>query len=154
LFDFRSEYLQATLFLCPDCLESRYYGKTDGFIMAGLAILVSAVFTGFLNLAFGLLFGIAGIFLTAWGLWKKTVKIELTEQTINDFRRIEEERRNKPEPSTSELYHSLLSDYAIKWGSRIGIHMLSNDIDAYMRQGASYPEAIRSVYHRHRSQGF
>src|SRR4030042_410477 len=24
LFDFRSEYSQATLFLCPDCLESRY----------------------------------------------------------------------------------------------------------------------------------
>ncbi len=112
-----------------------------------------AIVWGFINLIFGLSFGIPSLFLIAWGVWKKNAKMEPTEQTINGFRRLEEERRNEPEPSTSELYHTLLSDYAVKWGSHLGVLMLSNDIDAYMKQGANYPEAVKNVHYRHRSQG-
>jgi hypothetical protein len=71
----------------------------------------------------------------------------MKELTIADLKNVEE-RIEDEGLSSMDIYRRLLSSYVAKWGSGLGYDLLSKDIDARLRLGMSYDEALRRLYVR------
>jgi hypothetical protein len=140
----------ATLYLCPDCLKKLYDKKVQGYIYAGaLMLLMGLLFTIVVPLpgVILLVFGLVSIF---YGFSGKSGAIE--EKTIDESKAEQEKRKAEAAEydglDFEAMYDELVTRYASHWGASEGLQVLDEEINAYVRHGQSFPEAVIAVYRR------
>jgi hypothetical protein len=140
----------ATLYLCPDCLKAGYGKKAQAYIVAGgFMLLMGLLFTivtpvpGILVLVFGL----ASLF---YGFSSRPGVIQ--ESNVDELRTEQEKKNNDLAESEGvdyeAMYDELVTRYENHWGPSLGIQLLDDEINACMRHGQSFPEAVMAVYRR------
>jgi len=140
----------ATLYLCPDCLKSRYDKKVQGYIVAGaFMLLIGALFT-IASPGPGVIFLLIGLVSLFYGVSSRPGTIQ--ESTIDELKAQQETK--KAELAESEgvdsdtMYDELVTRYENHWGPSLGIQLLEDEINACMRHGQTFPEAVTAVYRR------
>lgn len=139
----------AILHLCPDCLGGRHAKDVRTFIYFGLImLLVATIFGVGENLFAVVLFSVLGFGAIIFAVSKGSGTPE--EPTIDEVRAREKESLVDAE----ELYKELLSSYVTRWGVTTGTQLLDGEISAYLRSGASFPEAVKKVSLRQLRESF
>jgi len=94
-----------------------------------------------------LVFGLVSIF---YGFSGKSGAIE--EKTIDELKAEQEKRKaetaERDGVDFEAMYDDLVTRYASHWGASEGLQILDEEINAYMRHGQSFPEAVIAVYRR------
>jgi hypothetical protein len=158
---FRSEL--AKLYLCPDCLKRRYVNRADAAMLGGVLLLLVGVLTlavfasvaPFGSVVFlGFPAALGAVFLL-YGLWQKTNIPQ--DKTIRELR-VQDERRREGMLTTDndleadDAYNKLIALYANKWGALEGLEFLESELAAHVRNGDTFPEAVKKVYFRQMSR--
>lgn len=152
IYHLKTRDTEVILYLDTACLNRRHAEKALGAVLGGALLLVFGIFSSLFSLIIGIVTIILGGVIIAYGIRKS--KETPTESTVDKV--LEERRRMEAAPEIREvadaekLYDELLTRYVNHWGPRTGIEFLQNEIRAYMRQGASFPEAVRKVHARAR----
>jgi hypothetical protein len=153
-----TERERANLYLCPDCLRRRHGEKAETGIYVGIFF----VFVGFLlaifalpfSLIFGVLVVVVGVGIVVYGNYQRGQTSG--ELTISEAREEKEKRRVAVADSggvdTEELYSELLTRYATRWGASQGIQLLQDEIQAFIRHGESFEEAVEKISRRQKKK--
>lgn len=140
----------ATLYLCPDCLKARYAKKVQGYIVAGAFMLLMGVLFTIVAPVPGVLFLVFGLVSLFYGVSGKSGATQ--ESNVDDLKA--EQEKKKVELAECEgveyeaMYDELVTRYENHWGPSLGIQLLEDEINAHMRHGQSFPEAVIAVYRR------
>lgn len=140
----------ATLYLCPDCLKARYNSKIRGYIIAGAFMLLMGVFFTIASPVPGVLILVFGLVSLFYGVSSRSGAVQ--ESTVDELK--DEQEKKKAELAENEgvdsdsMYDELVARYENHWGPSLGIQLLDDEINACMRHGQSFPEAVMAVYRR------
>lgn len=143
-YEVRGEGESANLFLCPDCLEERYLRKANAPIIVGSASIVFGIIIAMFEFIPGLISILFASLLIVYGIDKRR-SMKTKELSIGDLENAQE-RIVTEGLGNMDIYRRLLSGYVAKWGSGLGYDLLSKDIDARLRLGISYREALERLY--------
>lgn len=149
IYHLETQDAQAVLYLDESCLRRRHSKKVSEAFLGGIALIafglffsIFALFSSFALLT-GIFFIILGVSAIAYGFFKggeTPVEPTLDETVV--------ERKQTLNAYADKLHDELVSAYVYKWGPRIGIDLLQHEIKAYMRQGISFPEAVKRIHAR------
>jgi hypothetical protein len=140
----------ATLYLCEDCLRARYAEKIQVYVyMGALFILVSLPFMFALPIV-GAVFLVPGALSLIYGLLNRPNEVQ--ESNVEDLKSRQEEKvaelAKQDGVDYEAIYDDLVARYMSHWGASLGIQLLDDEINACMRHGQSFPEAVTAVYRR------
>ncbi len=162
IYNLQTRGAEATLFLCPECLNKRHCKDANSYIYGGLLFsffgAAYAVVTMSFNVPIGILAGalflILGIGMATFGFSKRS---KLTQELTIHESKVEHEKMraefaDMEEVDVIELYNELLKKYINHWGLDTGTDLLDKEISAYLRHGADFEEAIRKISQRQQSK--
>jgi hypothetical protein len=140
-----------TLYLCPDCLKARYGHNLRTYSYLGaFFILVGLPFT-FVTPIVGVVFLVPGAFSFAYGLLNRPEEVQ--ESNVDELKAQQEEKKAEfletDGVDYDAMYDKLVARYENHYGPGLGIQLLEDEINAYVRHGQSFPEAVIAVYRRH-----
>lgn len=150
IYHLRTRNAKATLYLDQTCLRKRYAENVGKMKFVGMAIIAYGIFYLLISLPFGIFIIIFGVALIAHSIFKsKETPPEVTiGKTLMERQRIEADPKLKKAVDAGKLYNDLLTLYVHKWGALTGTELLRSEINAYTRQGVSFPEAVKRIYAR------
>lgn len=152
IYHLKTRDTKATLYLDIDCLRKRYAEKTSKTIWVGILLLAYGIFLAIISIGVGILVIIFAGGIIAYGVFKG--KEEPTESTVEEAlkerERIEADSALRESVDAQKLHDELLTQYVYKWGARTGTELLREEIRAYLRQGVSFPEAVKKIHARQR----
>jgi len=132
-------------------------------IWAGILLLAYGIFSAFFSVGFGVLFIIFAGGIIAYAVLKgrekpkeSTLDKVLMERERIDDKVLMERERIEADPALEEsvdaekLYDELLTQYVYRWGPRTGTVLLREEVRGYLRQGISFPEALKRIHARKR----
>jgi len=142
----------ATLYLDTACLRKRYAGKANKGIWAGILLLAYGILSAFVSAGFGVLFIIFSCGIIAYFVLRRREEpTELTfDKVLMERERIEADSALEESVDAQKLYDELLTQYVYRWGPRTGTVFLREEIRGYLRQGLSFPEAVKRIHARTR----
>jgi hypothetical protein len=139
---------RAVLYLCPNCLRKRRAEKANAMIVGGIFLILLGVFSGLVAWPVGILIGLIGVALLAYGVSQGT---ETTQGPTTAEQKAEEEKGAvgvEEDLQAEQSYNRLLTYYVDHWGARTGIELLDNEIKAYTSRGQSFAYAVRKICER------
>jgi len=152
IYHLKTEDTEAILYLDTACLRRRRAEKANEAVLGGILLLIFGIFSSLVSLIIGTVTIILGGGIVAYGIRKS--KETPTESTVDailgERRQMEADPKLKEAADAEKLYNELRTHYVNHWGPRTGIDLLQNEIRAYMRQGVSFPEAVRKLHGRAR----
>ena len=142
----------ATLYLDTACLRKRYAGKANKGIWAGILLLAYGILSAFVSVGFGVLFIIFSCGIIAYFVLRRREEpTELTfDKVLMERERIKADSALEESVDAQKLYDELLTHYVYRWGPRTGTVLLREEIRGYLRQGLSFPEAVKRIHARTR----
>jgi hypothetical protein len=140
------------LFLDATCLRKRRAERANKALLGGILVLFYGILSSVVSLMLGIVFVIFGGALVGYGILrrKETPTESTVEEAMAERRRIEADSKLKGAADAEKLYNELLEHYVLHWGAATGTELLKTEINACMRQGASFSEAVKRVYARPR----
>lgn len=142
-----------TLYLCPDCLRARYDRKIRAYVYTGaLFVLFGLPFMLVIPIV-GAVFLVPGILSLCYGLLSRPGEIQ--ESNVDELQAQQEEKAaeltEQGGVDYDAMYDELFARYQDHWGPPLGAQLLDDEINACMRHGQSFPEAVQAVYRRQKS---
>ena len=143
---------EATLYLDTACLRKRYAEKAGEMIWAGILLLAFGIFSAVVSLGIGTLIIVFAGGIIAYSVLKsrKAPTEPTVDKVLKERERIEADSALKESVGAEKLYNELLTQYVQKWGALTGTQLLREEIRGYLRQGVSFPEAVRRIHARSR----
>lgn len=149
IYHLKTRETETTLYLDTACLRKRHAEKANKIIWGGILLLAYGIFATIVALAFGVLIILAGGII-AYGVFKsREIPTELTvDKILMERERIEADPALKKSVDAEKLYNELLTQYVYRWGAITGTDLLREEIRAFLRQGFSFPEAVKKIHAR------
>jgi hypothetical protein len=143
----------ATLYLCPNCLSARYQRKTQGFVYTGALFAFLGLLLVFVVPVAGAVFLVPGGLSLAYGLLAHAG--EAQESNVDELKNQQEQKKaelvEQDGVDYDAVYDDLVARYVDHWGPSLGTQLLDDEINACMRHGQSFPEAVIAVYRRQKA---
>lgn len=152
IYHLKTRDTKATLYLDRSCLRKRYADKASKIVWSGILLLGYGIFSAIVSLMIGIFFILFGVGVITYGIFKKReTPMEITvDKALVKRKQMEAEPELMDLADAERLYSELLSQYVHKWGAVSGIDLLRSEIRAYIRQGFSFPEAVKKIHARTR----
>lgn len=120
--------------------------------MGAFFILVGLPLT-FILLPAGAIFLVPGVLCLSYGLLSRSGEVQ--ESNVDELKTQQEEKvaelAEQDGAAYDAIYDELAARYVDHWGPSLGIQLLDDEINAYMRHGESFPEAVIAVFRRQKS---
>lgn len=142
----------ATLYLDTACLRRRYAENAGKGIWAGILLLAYGIISAMVCVEIGILVIIFAGAAIAYSVFKsRRIPTEPTVDTVlTERERIAADPALRESVDAEKLYNDLLRQYVYRWGALTGTELLRGEIRGYLRQGVSFPEAVRRIHARSR----
>lgn len=150
IYHLETENTKITLYLDGSCLRRRYSKKTSSIFWVGMLLLGYGIFSTIISLEIGILVIILGVGTILYSNLKKgETPTEITvDKALMKREQIKADSALVDLVEVERLYSELLTQYVHRWGAVSGTDLLRSEISAYIRQGFSFPEAIKRIHAR------
>ena len=152
VYHLKARDAEATLYLDTACLRKRHAEKAGETIWAGILLLAFGIFSAVVSLGIGTRIIVFAGGIIAYSVLKsrKTPTEPTVDKVLKERERIEADSALKESVDAEKLYNELLTQYVQKWGALTGTQLLREEIRGYLRQGVSFPEAVKRSHARSR----